>query len=193
MNSRVKFVLTTAVFACFSGTGATRSEAKNYTATGVGSSVEFSAVGKPGFLRINGHGAKVSGRTTLSGDSLEGTFTVKLDEFTTGIDLRDEHMKTKYLETAKYPHAVLSLVVPAAKLATAGDVSFKGKLTLHGVEKDISGTATLTPSSDQKTVATDAQFQIKLSEFKIDIPSYLGITVAEDVDVHVQFTAEATP
>jgi hypothetical protein len=50
---------------------------------------------------------------------------------------------------------------------------------LHGKEQGVKGTYL---AKDGKI---DAKFQIKLTDFGIEIPSYLGITVAETVDVQV--------
>ena len=154
------------------------------------SSLEFTAIGKPGFLRINGKDAKIAGTATPTGTGYSGTFTAKLDDFHTGIDMRDEHMKKKYLETDKYPTATLKWTVAKVNLGDSSEVPFKGTLTLHGVERPVEGTAKLDPSSDKKSVKVDAKFPLKLSDFKIEIPSYMGVTVAEDVDVHAEFTAK---
>lgn len=161
------------------------------------STLEFTAVGKPGFLRINGTGAHVTGAVGRAGAApaasapavgLEGTFETRLDDLVTGIDMRDEHMKKTYLETAKFPTATLkwSAMGPLVK----GEMPFTGTLTLHGVEKPVSGKADLTPDADGKAIQVEAQFAIKLSDFGIQIPKYLGITVAEDVDVRTKIVAK---
>jgi len=153
------------------------------------STLEFTAIGKPGFLRINGKGAKIEGSADKSGNMLSGTFQTRLNDFVTGIDMRDEHMKKKYLETDKYPTAVLKWSVPTTTLNGAKEVAFKGMLLLHGIEKEVTGTATVDPAADHKQFGVDATFPLKLSDFKIDIPKYLGVTVAEEVEVHAHLTA----
>ncbi len=158
------------------------------------SQLEFTAIGKPGFLRINGKGAQIAGQAKVAAQETTGQFVVKLDQFVTGIDLRDQHMKDTYLETKKFPEAKLTWKIAATKVQKDGqEVPFTGTLSLHGVEKPIGGTATLTASPDLSKVEGEAQFQIKLSDYKIKIPSYLGVTVAEDVDVKAIFFAAATP
>jgi polyisoprenoid-binding protein YceI len=143
------------------------------------SAVTFQAIGTPGFLHVNGAGGKVTGGPG-------GTFTVTLSDFATGIDLRDKHMKEKYLEVAKYPVATL-------KLATVPTVSgaFTGTLTLHGVMKAVSGDVTLTPQGKRLSVV--AEFPVVLSDFGIAVPSWLGVTVAQNVTVSVSFVADPTP
>lgn len=61
------------------------------------------------------------------------------------------------------------------------DANFTGQLTLHGVTKPVTGKVNM---SDEKEI--EAGFKIKLSEYKIDIPKYLGITVADEVEVTVK-------
>ena len=153
------------------------------------SSIEFTAVGKPGFLRINGKDAKVTGSATEAGGTWSGVFTTKLDDFHTGIDMRDEHMKEKYLETKKFPTASLSWSLKTA-LDSAKELPFEGMLTLHGVEHKVAGTAKLNPAADKKSTKVEATFSIKLSDFGIEIPNFKGITVAEDVEVRTAFEAK---
>ena len=68
------------------------------------SHVTFEGKGPAGF--------KVTGSTTdLSVAEADGNVvvTVPLANLNTGIDLRDHHMKEKYLEVPKYPSAVLTI------------------------------------------------------------------------------------
>ena len=73
------------------------------------SKVEFSAIGKPSMLKINGTGGKLKGRMEFQGLHVRAACVVPLDSITTGIDLRDNHMKNKYLEIGKFPEASLTI------------------------------------------------------------------------------------
>lgn len=146
------------------------------------SGIKFTAVGKPGFMRISGEGDKVSG--SYDQKAGKGQFLFSLDSLITGIDLRDEHMKKKYLETEKFPEAEFDLHSMSPALGEKGSGEFSGKLTLHGVSQAVSGDYD-GACEGQTTCEVTAEFSIKLSDFKIDIPSYAGITVAEKVDVIV--------
>ena len=137
--------------------------------------VEFLAVGYPSALKIRGKAKDgATGEAKLEGKQLAVTAKVKLDSLDTGIELRNRHMKEKYLETAKHPDA--TLVVPPTTLQP-GEQPFKGTLTLHGVTKPVTGTLKYEPPQVQLA------FPLTLSDFSIAIPSYLGIKVAEKVDV----------
>ena len=57
------------------------------------SSAEFLAVGRPSMIKINGTGGKVQGKFALDGAKSIGEITLDLRDFTTGMQLRDKHMK----------------------------------------------------------------------------------------------------
>lgn len=137
--------------------------------------VRFAAKGNPGFLRIDGEGGKVQGSVTEDAGNTTGELTVELKDFKTGISLRDEHMRDKYLEVAKFPLATL-------KLKSVTGETWTGDLTLKGVTKPVSGKV----SADK--IAT---FKVNLEEYPIGVPSYLGVTVAKEVEVVVNL--KATP
>lgn len=148
--------------------------------------VKFTATGKPGFLKIKGESKKkgLEGELNIEKTQASGKFTLDLSVLDTGIDLRNSHMKEKYLEVQKFPKAVI--VINPIALSSDGIKSdikkeFTGKLTLHDVTRDIKGTFQF----ENKLQTAKAQFTIKVSDFKIDVPKYLGITVSESVDVEV--------
>lgn len=151
--------------------------------------VEFEAIGRPSLLKIKGLGEGAVANLIIDAGKLNGDIKFKLSTLTTGIDLRDEHMKTKYLQVGEFPEAVLTFkdfVLPAAwsvKNPKIVNSSFKGILKLHGVEKDLTGNFTI----EDSTFKSFAKFDVKLSDFKIDIPNYLGVKVADVVNVVVTF------
>lgn len=155
------------------------------------SKVEFLAIGKPSLLKINGTGGKLKGKIEVSGTKVNGHLLVSLDPITTGISLRDEHMKNKYLEVAKFPEASLQiseLQMEKNLFAHSGSqkgILFKGKLKIHGIEKDIEGSADV--ESDDKVVSISAQTKTSISAHQIDLPSYMGIKVADEIQITTQF------
>lgn len=154
------------------------------------SAVEFLAIGNPSLLKIRGKGAKASGKLALDVGKLSGEILVDLTPIDTGMSLRNRHMHEKYLETNEHPHAKLSL--DAIKLPEEDfgekEFAFTGKLTVKGVEKSIQGTAIIS-KSEEKLTAT-AKFKFKISEFGIDIPSFAGVTVADEVLVESTLIAK---
>lgn len=149
--------------------------------------VEFEAVGRPDMLIINGKGEGVTSNLKLNDSKLSGEVSFNLESLKTGIELRDHDMKEKYLQIKNYPVAKLvfeEFQMPAGWSLKNSKVvlsSFRGKLTLHGVEREITGLYTINPDF----LKTTARFEIKLSDFKIQIPVYLGIKVADFVKVSI--------
>lgn len=151
---------------------------------------QFLAVGKPALMKIHGEGAKVTGQLKIENGAATGEFKLKLDEFDTGIALRDEHMKEKYLKTKEHPEAVLkieSLKLPAGfKVGqTLSEQTFEGQLTLKGKTAPVTGTF----SVQGPGLTTKAKFPIDLEKYEVGVPRYMGITVAQTVDVEIDIPA----
>jgi uncharacterized membrane protein/polyisoprenoid-binding protein YceI len=148
--------------------------------------ITFEAVGKPALLKIKGEGPSATGSLNIDGIKASGRFDVELDKFTTGIELRDHHMKEKYLNTKDFPKAhveIESVKIPDGWKAgqDLNDVEFKGALSLKGITKPITGKVTV----KSETLKTEAQFTVSLNDFSIGVPKYLGITVADTVTIRV--------
>src|SRR5438046_2728106 len=82
----------------------------NLPVGGKNGEVEFLATGRPSALKIRGkikEDAKdaLTGKLQVTGANVTGTAKLALDMLDTGIDLRNKHMKEKYLETGKFPTA----------------------------------------------------------------------------------------
>jgi polyisoprenoid-binding protein YceI len=153
--------------------------AKEYTIKkGAGNKVEWLAVGNPGLVRINGAGGWVEGKASDNGGMLSGEFSCQMDVFDTDMDMRNKHMKEKYLEVGKYP--VSKFKLDPVKVSETPS-PFTGDLTLKGATKKVSGKLAV------KKGKALASFKIKMDEFSIGVPVWLGVTVAKDVDVTVEF------
>lgn len=158
------------------------------------SEVDFLAVGRPSMLKVKGAGGKPSGSFT-TGEKAGGEIQVDLREFSTGIALRDKHMKEKYLELEKPENQfaklnITSIELPGKDVPANGEVDAKvaGTLSLHGKSQPIRTESKL--KVDGKSLSTEMKLKLKLSDYGIAIPSYAGITVAEDVDVNIKIQAE---
>lgn len=156
------------------------------------SSVQFMAIGNPSALKIKGEKAKVEGEVISSLNAFGAKLKVDLNEFVTGIETRDEHMKEKYLES-KIPtnrYAVIdiaNLPIPEVYWKNGENFksTFKGILYLHNTQKEIVGDILFSPYKKGEEVATSSHFSLKLSDFNIKIPSFAGISVADTVNVEI--------
>lgn len=163
-----------------------------------GAKVEFDAIGKPAMINIKGTGAKATGALSAADKNLTGEFVVNLKDFSTDMDLRDEHMKEKYLELEKpgYDKATLKInqkmeATPMPSNGSWEPQGLKGLLTLHGVTKEIPLNCKL--NIKDSTAAGVVNFKIKVQDFKIDIPSFAGVTMADEVDVKVMVNNRVVP
>lgn len=164
-------------------------EKVSWTVDSKASPVTFQAIGKPGFLKINGENANVEGTIGSNDGKLSGVLNVPLAGLKTGIDLRDDHMKNNYFEVSKYPNAVLTLDETPSTL-DGKDQPFTGKLKLKNVEKPIKGSLCLKDQSGKEATG-HAEFEVQMSDFKdLGVPNYKGITVAETVKVFVDLKAK---
>lgn len=145
-----------------------------------GGEVKMTVIGKPSLIKINGKGEAPTGELKITDGKVNGEFKFDLSTLDTGIELRDEHMRDKYLQVNEHPEATLKI----KDLEQKPSGEFKGELTLHGVTKPVTGQFKM---GDKKSV--EAAFKIKLSDYQIDIPKYMGITVADEVDVKVNIAA----
>jgi polyisoprenoid-binding protein YceI len=123
-----------------------------------------------------------------SSDSWLGTITVDLATLETGIALRDEHMRDTYLEVGKggdFSRAVLSQVRLSAidRDTLTGRGTFTASLRLHGVERAVTGKADIRRSGEHLRVK--ASFPLKIADFGIATPRYLGVGVKDEVTVQV--------
>jgi polyisoprenoid-binding protein YceI len=158
-------------------------------------SIAFHAVGHPSAIKINGTGASPKGSLTIGDDGkVSGTVILDITSLDTGISMRTNHMKEKYLEVEKFPTAALTITeidLPQADFAKADysedKVPFKGDLTLHGVTKPVSGTAHI--ERHGASSAVHAEFTVKITDYAIAVPVFAGITVADEVTLEVDAKA----
>lgn len=153
----------------------------------INSEIKFLATGKPSFIKASGKLDIEKADITLKEGKLSGSFIVDLNKLNSGIELRDEHLKEKYLEVKKYPQAILTFEGQALELENNSQ-TVKAKLNLHGETKDIE--LKIETAKEDKVLKIIAEFNIELSMFKIELPSFQGITAANKVKINVDSEVE---
>ena len=119
---------------------------------------------------------------------VDGSVRVDLAALRTGIDLRDRHLRERYLEVGRgdgFSYAVLSSL--RLDLEADPDLAAKGRfaadLLVHGETRRISGEVEIRPTADG--VELDVDFPIRISDFGIRRPRHLGVGVRDEVQVEV--------
>lgn len=149
--------------------------------------LEFLAVGSPGFLKINGKSTGPKGWVTIENQKVSGELEIPIRQLDTGMALRNDHLQNKYLEADKFPKATLTFQqqpLPQGWSRENPKLSktvLDGVLSLHGVQKPVRIEFSMSEHAD-----VQAQFKIKLTDYQVDIPSFMGVTVADQVEVNVK-------
>jgi hypothetical protein len=123
---------------------------------------------------------------TGEGGAFDGRIAVDLRTLDTGIDLRTHHLR-EHLEVGKgdgFDTAVLSGITLSSM---EGRATFSGMLQLHGTARPLNGAADV--QHRRGVLRIDATFPVRLSDFAIAEPRYMGIGVKDVVQVKVSFVA----
>jgi polyisoprenoid-binding protein YceI/mono/diheme cytochrome c family protein len=124
----------------------------------------------------------------------KGLVSVQLDTLRTGIDQRDQDMRIEFLETARFPYALLAIErierPSAAAIAPGQSVQGEavGSFEVHGVRRAIRIAITLELKSATE-LWVKGGFEVPLSDYAISRPSRLFLKLGETVDAtfHVRF------
>lgn len=118
----------------------------------------------------------------------EVAFSIPIKEFQFENATMQEHFNEKYLDTEKFPKATFQ--GKFSSFNQDGDqpqtVTAVGKLTIHGVTREVEITGTIQIAS-QKILAKTT-FMVELADYNIKIPQLLWQKIAEQVEVTAEFT-----
>jgi len=118
----------------------------------------------------------------------EIAYLISIKDFQFVNKLMQVHFNEKYMESEKYPKSSFQGKVSGFDATKAGSQSVKatGKITIHGVTKDVEipGTAELKGS----LVFVKAKFPVKLLDYNIKVPQIVWQNIAQTVEVTVDFT-----
>lgn len=135
----------------------------------------------------------VSGQVSLGADQpgeLDGALSVDLRTLKTGIGIRDRHMRDNYLEVEKAPGFEMAKIEDIKIEKLEGKTTFNGTLVLHGERKPVAGSATIARQGGGYSV--EAEFPVKVSEFNIAKPTYLGVGVQDQIKIKIALTVTST-
>ena len=144
--------------------------------------VSFSATGPVG-MRIDGSTHDLS----VIDDGTHVTVRVGLRTLSTGIDLRDRHMRDRYLEVGRFPNAELVVERSALRVPTTAPVSgnARGTFRLHGRTRPVQ--FRYEARRQGTSIRVTGRASIDMTQYGIEAPSYMGVTVRSNVDINVRF------
>lgn len=114
-------------------------------------------------------------------------FSVPIREFQFEKKLMQEHFNEKYMESDKYPKATFAgkIVGLDNDKTEVQQVTAKGKLTIHGVTREVEITGT---AQTGDKIVLKSNFKVKLADYKIKIPQVVFQNIAEELEVTVDIT-----
>jgi polyisoprenoid-binding protein YceI len=115
-------------------------------------------------------------------------FSIPIKEFQFQKSLMQEHFNEKYLESDKFPKSTFQGKISGydANVAGAQNAKASGKLTIHGVTKDVEIPGTIEKQGDK--LILKSKFKVRVADYNIEIPSLVFQNIAEVVEVTVDFT-----
>jgi polyisoprenoid-binding protein YceI len=164
-----------------------------------GGTAAFEANTNISAVNVHGKSTALTGRAevrragdVLSIQNMEATVAVKTLE--TGMGLRDQHMRKYVFTTPDGQLPDLKLAAGKAQCTLGGAESpcqLTGDLTIRGIARPFTMTLRLARAGDAYRASGDTT--VKLSTYGIERPSELGVTTADEVKLHLDFTAKPTP
>jgi polyisoprenoid-binding protein YceI len=156
---------------------------------------------------VTGVSNSVKGKVTFDVadiKTLKGSISMPVSSLKTGIDLRDEHMKSKnWMDTENYPE-ITFLIKSVSEVKTEADnklqVNIKGDFTAHGVTKEIVVPVTLTylDESEQTKqrapgdlLGVQANFNIILSDYDVE-NMIIGQKMADNIEIRVNIVGSSS-
>lgn len=135
---------------------------------------------------IEATNSQVSAAVRASDGKVE--FSVPVNSFQFKKSLMKKHFEENYMETAKFPKATFSGTVQnntAVNYAKDGtyNVTVKGKLTMHGVTKDVTSSGTITVKGGVATLKSN--FKVKLADYNIKVPAANAASIAKEIEISV--------
>jgi len=115
-------------------------------------------------------------------------FEIELASLDTGISLRNRHMRENYLETDDYPYVSYKGKITSVTAAdTIGGfvIASNGLFSLHGVDREFTVLTNVTREDGDFRVR--GEFDVKLSDYNIDIPSLMFLKINETIHLIIDF------
>jgi len=179
MKKNSVFTLLVALAVSFSALG----QSKYFTRNG---KITFDATSVSSPEKIIATNDKATSMLDVSTGQME--FAVLMKAFAFEKALMEEHFNENYVESDKFPKATFKGTIKNMNdviLTKDGSYTAKieGKLTVHGITKDVETTGTIVVKGNSITGKSD--FKILLADYGIEIPSLVKDKVGKDASITV--------
>ena len=156
----------------------TRDGKVKFDATSAGSPEKIEALSKTGSCVVDAATGKMQWAVLLKGFLFEKA-------------LMQEHFNENYVESGKFPKATFSgQITNLSEVNLAKDGTYNavvtGKMTLHGVTKDITTNGALTVADGK--IKLNAGFALLLADYEIAIPSLVSDKIAKEAKILIDAT-----
>lgn len=126
----------------------------------------------------------VRGRSIINLSTGELVFSVPIKHFIFEKALMQEHFNENYMESDKHPNATfLAKIEDWEYFEGKRKVKAKGRLTIHGVTREVEVDGDLYISGNR--VSVQAEFFVKVADHDITIPTAVFYNIAKEIEVDV--------
>lgn len=134
-----------------------------------------------------------SAAVTLDSKTGDLQFAVLMKGFEFKKALMQEHFNKDFVESSKFPKAEFKGQITnntEIKYTTDGayTAAVKGKLTIHGVTKDVETTGTITVKGGK--IITASTFNIQLPDYNIKVPAVNRSQISDNIKITVNCPLE---
>ncbi len=157
---------------------------------------------------IVGTTTKVSGTITAHAENVAASSVdvrVELASLDSGIALRNQHMRERFLEIAKYPYATFRSVSVSGPASIAPnkpvEVSVTGDYSMHGITRRITVPVrvVLIPESELTKstrgpgdwIHATATFSIRIADYDVRVPDTFLVNTSDPIPVKIDIFANA--
>lgn len=159
---------------------------------------------------ITGVSSNVTGELTVNPNDLSsarGRVQVPVSSIRTGVELRDEHLRSdNWLDAEAHPNATFEITrVEGAERLQPNEmtrVRIHGRFSIHGVTRDVVANARvrLIPLNDELRAARingdvlrgHASFRVQLTDYNVSVPLPVRLKVSNEIRVNVTIRAIAS-
>lgn len=115
---------------------------------------------------------------------------IPMRDFVFPVKLMQEHFNENYVESGQFPYATFkgffSKKIDLSQ-STNTSLSVSGTMTIHGISKMEIIQGRITIDAPHKSVILESNFNVKLEDYNIKVPTIVIYKIAEKISVNAQF------